>query len=341
MLEGKDLILATKKYAKENRAQSWAYTLSTLILLIAALLGTLLVHPVLLKVLCSITAGLLTVRFFVIYHDYQHHTILTKSKLANAIMVIFGIYILAPESIWKRSHDYHHAHNSKLYTASIGSFPIVTKDKYLSLSKKERFSYLLIRHPLTIALGYFSMFMLGMCVKSFLSCPKRHVDSLIALIVHFTASVLVFWLLGWQAWLLCVFVPFFIAHGLGAYLFYAQHNFPTVSFRDKDGWTYETAALDSSSYMSMNPVMQWFTANIGYHHIHHLNSRIPFYRLPEVMDAFKELQHAKKTSLKIKDVIACFKLKVWDIEMQKMVGVPDVNTIVVKVKAPIPVPVEA
>jgi omega-6 fatty acid desaturase (delta-12 desaturase) len=188
------------------------------------------------------------------------------------------------------------------------------------MSKKERAGYLAIRHPLTILFGHFSMFMFGMCVRSFLSCPKRHFDSLVALIIHIAASVAIFWLMGWQVWLFCVFIPYFVAHGLGAYLFYAQHNFPTVHFNDKDGWTYEGAALESSSYMKMNPIMQWFTGNIGFHHIHHLNAKIPFYRLPEVMKAFPELQQAKRTSLKPKDIAACLRLKVWDVKEGRMVG---------------------
>jgi omega-6 fatty acid desaturase (delta-12 desaturase) len=108
---------------------------------------------------------------------------------------------------------------------------------------------------------------------------------------------------------------------MGSYLFYAQHNFPSVTFVGNEEWTYEGAALDSSSFMKLNPIMHWFTANIGYHHIHHMNSRIPFYRLPEVWEAIPEMRTAKTTSLKIKDVWACLKLKVWDFEKQKMVGV--------------------
>ena len=103
-------------------------------------------------------------------------------------------------------------------------------------------------------------------------------------------------------------------------MFYAQHNFPGVTFVGNEEWTYEGAALDSSSYMKLNPLMHWVTANIGYHHIHHMNSRIPFYRLPEVMAAIPELQTAKTTSLKPKDVLACLRLKVWDFEKQKMIS---------------------
>ena len=322
MRTGKQLILATKPYAKENRVTSWLHTLLTLFLLISCL-GAAAVAPWLaVRIGASLVSGLLVVRFFVIYHDYEHHSILQKSLPARIIMTIFGIYILAPESIWKRSHDYHHNHNSKLFTADIGSYPIATKDKYLEMSSKERFGYLAIRHPFTILFGYITIFMLGMSLRSFLSCPRRHYDSLIALVVHLAANVLVFWLAGWATWLLTIFIPFFVACGLGSYLFYAQHNFPGVSFTDKDGWTYEGAALESSSYMRMSPVMAWFTGNIGYHHIHHLNSKIPFYRLPEIMREVPELQQAKVTTLYPRDVAACLRLKIWDTERKTMTGLP-------------------
>lgn len=324
MLTGKELILATKSYAHEQRGKSWYYALSTLFLLLAALAGTILLHIFIARLACSILAGLLTVRMFVIYHDYQHHSILNKSKLAHFIMTAFGIYVMAPESIWKRSHDYHHKHNSKLFTSSIGSYQIVTKEKFQSFSRREKYAYLVSRHPLTIAFGYFSMFMVGMAMQSYLSNPKKHKDSLIALVIHLLLNVAVFYFGGWLTWLLTVIIPFITADALGAYLFYAQHNFPGVTFNESNGWTYEKAAMESSSFMKMNPVMQWFTANIGYHHIHHLNARIPFYRLPEVMKAIPELQQVKKTSLSPKDVMACLKLKVWDSVQGKMVGLQNV-----------------
>jgi omega-6 fatty acid desaturase (delta-12 desaturase) len=189
----------------------------------------------------------------------------------------------------------------------------------------EKFGYLAIRHPLTIGLGYFTMFIFGMCIASFASSPRKHYDSLIALVLHVTASVLIFVFFGWQIWFCLFFLPFIIAFGLGAYLFYAQHNFPGVTFAENNEWAYEKAALESSSYMMMNPVMAWLTGNIGYHHIHHLNSKIPFYRLPEVMRDFKELQNCKRTSLSPRAIFACLRLKIWDQEKREMVGLRDIR----------------
>ncbi len=320
MLQGKQLILATKPFAKEDRKKSWFLTLSTLFLLIGLLFGTVYNFHWILKLLCSILAGFVIVRMFVIYHDHQHKAILDRSPLANFIFTLFGFYVLAPTGIWSASHDYHHKNNSKLFSASIGSYPIYTKQKFDKLSKREQRHYLFIRHPLTILFGYFFTFMYGMCIKSMINRFSKNVDSFIALVIHLTYQVAVFYFLGWQTWILLCAIPHFISGGMGSYLFYAQHNFPSVTFVGNEEWTYEGAALDSSSFMVLSPLMHWFTANIGYHHIHHMNSRIPFYRLPEVMAAIPEMQTVKKTSLNPKDVWACLRLKVWDYDNQRMVG---------------------
>lgn len=320
MLTGKQLILATKPFAKENRTKSWVLTLSSFFILFALLFGTIYNFHWSLKLLCSICAGFVIVRIFVIYHDHQHKAILDKSRLADAIFTVFGFYVLAPTGIWSASHDYHHKNNSKLFSASIGSYPIYTKQKFEKISKSEQRHYLFIRHPLTIVFGYFFTFMYGMCIKSMINRFSKNVDSLIGLVLHLAYQFCVFWFLGWQAWILVCAIPHFISGALGSYLFYAQHNFPTVIFAGNEEWTYEGAALDSSSYMELSAPLRWATANIGYHHIHHMNSRIPFYRLPEAMAAIPELQNPKRTSLKLKDIMACFRLKVWDFENQKMVG---------------------
>jgi omega-6 fatty acid desaturase (delta-12 desaturase) len=325
MLSGKDLILATKPFAKEIRSKSWIYMLSTLFFLALTFAAVILIPFFAARLFFSVLTGLLLVRSFIIYHDHQHHSILTHSKPAKWIMTAFGYFILSPTSIWKRSHDHHHNNNSKLFSASIGSYPIATKKKFEEMSSRQKFEYLAIRHPVTIALGYFSMFIFGMCIASFISSPRKHYDSLIALILHVVLSVLLFILLGWQIWFFLFFLPFVIAFAMGAYLFYAQHNFPGVTFSENNDWAYEKAAMESSSYMEMNPVMAWLTGNIGYHHIHHLNSKIPFYRLPEVMKQFKELQHCKRTSLRIKEVVACLRLKIWDQDKNKMVGLKEIR----------------
>ncbi len=320
MRKGKELILATKPYASEVRWKSWYYTLSTLGLLILFNIGAFSADlHIGLRILSSIMTGLVISRLFVIYHDYCHHTILYKSIFGRIIFSTFGLYMLAPTSIWKRSHDYHHKNNSKLFSASIGSYPIFSKQKFLNATPAERREYLAVRHPLNMIFGYFTLFSFGMCILSFLSSPRRHYDSLISLILHVAYIVSVIYFFGWITWILAILMPFSIACGFGAYLFYAQHNFPGVTFKNNIEWSYDHAALESSSYMKMNFFWQWVTANIGFHHIHHLNAKIPFYRLPEAMAAIPELQRAKITTLWPSDIVKCLRLKVWDPDKQEMV----------------------
>lgn len=316
---GKELILATKPYASDSSARSWWYLLSTAVLLAICLAGTLWNFDLGGKIACSVLAGLLILRCFVIYHDQQHQAILPHSRLAAGLMRVFGILVLSPSSIWQSSHNHHHTHNSKLRGSHIGSFPIMTKAQYLKSSKVKRFGYLFMRHPLTILFGYPIVFVYGMCLSPFFNNPREHYDSFIAFVVHIGIAVALTCFFGWPALLLTQLIPHFIASAIGTYLFYAQHNFPGVSFNDNAGWTYEKAAMESSSYIKTGPIGAWFTANIGYHHIHHLNARIPFYRLPEVFAEIPELKAPKTTSLRPSDIVRCLRLKVWDAEAQQMV----------------------
>jgi omega-6 fatty acid desaturase (delta-12 desaturase) len=323
--EEKQLIAALHPFAYEDRLRSWMHVLITLAVWVVAYAGIYYFTEVWIRIIFSVFAGLTAGRLFVIYHDYLHKNILSNSFVADIIFTLFGMYMLAPKSIWKRSHDYHHKHNSKLYSSSIGSFPVVTKKKFLDASKRDRNIYLFIRHPLTIMFGYIFAFAYGMCIASFLSSKSKHWDSLVALILHYGIGVMLLVVFGWQIFLFAFMIPVLISGGLGAYLFYAQHNFPGAKFRTNKDWCYEHAALESSSYMAMNRFMQWATANIGFHHIHHINSKIPFYRLPEVMADIPALQKVTITRLTPSHIFNCLRLKVWDASQNKMISLAEIS----------------
>lgn len=201
----------------------------------------------------------------------------------------------------------------------IGSYPTISKARYLTLTKREKFIYLVNRHPLTIILGYFTLFIYWLNLKSFVQSPLKHLDSLLALLFHVVVAIAIWKFLGLETFLFAWFFPFLLAFGIGSYLFYCQHNFPGAKFCDNHDWTYFNAAIASTSFMPMNPVMQWVTGNIGYHHIHHVNSRIPFYRLIEAFKKMPELKNAPTTSWHLPEVIRCFGLKLWDPEQDKMI----------------------
>jgi omega-6 fatty acid desaturase (delta-12 desaturase) len=183
--------------------------------------------------------------------------------------------------------------------------------------------YRLIRHPLTIVFGYFTVFMYSFCVSAFLRNPRKNLDSLFALFAQLGLIGLLWFAFGFELMFYALLLPQIVAHALGAYLFYAQHNFPDAHVQPRESWTFVRASLESSSYMKLGPVMHYFTGNIGYHHVHHLNHRIPFYRLPEAMAAIPELREPLGvTSLALRDVIACFRLKLWDPDQNRMVPYP-------------------
>jgi omega-6 fatty acid desaturase (delta-12 desaturase) len=320
MRSGQELILATKAYAADVPAKSWFHLLSTGLLFALSMLGTLWNFHPLAKLACSILSGLLLLRLFVIYHDQQHHAILPRSRAAEWLMRGFGIFALSASSVWRSSHNHHHNHNSKLRGSHIGSFPIMTRSQFERSSSADRLTYLAMRHPLTILFGYVTTFLYGMCLGPFLNDPRKHSDCLISLALHIGIGVALVTGWGWEQLLLTQTIPHFITYAIGTYLFYAQHNFPEVSFNEKAGWTYEKAALESSSYLKTGPIMAWFTANIGYHHVHHLNAKIPFYRLPEVAREMPELQSARTTSLHPAEIARCLRLKLWDVESQRMIS---------------------
>lgn len=323
MRMGKELILATCEYAKDDTTKSWATITSTVALLVVSALAVALLPYWFLQFPVAVLLGMLMVRMFVIYHDHQHHAILPKSKAAKHLMRLWGIFALTPSCIWQHSHNHHHNHNSKLRSSHIGSYPVMTKERYKNSSKSERTKYLLLRHPVTILFGYFTVFAMGMCIVPMLENIKANKDSLLALILHGLLYSCVIMNFGWLAAFFILFVPFFVASAIGSYLFYAQHNFPRVIFKDKEGWSYEGAALDSSSYCQMGAFMNYITGNIGYHHIHHLNAKIPFYRLPEAYEKLPELQAARVTSLRPKEIMRCLSLKVWDTDQQKLLSLKE------------------
>jgi omega-6 fatty acid desaturase (delta-12 desaturase) len=305
------LALALRPFARERRWLSWWHLGSTL-----AVLGGLQVVlcstlPWLVRLPFSVIAGLTIVRLFVLYHDQQHRAILKGSKLGELIMRAFGLATLNPPSVWNRSHDHHHGNNSKSFGANVGSYPLVTVEAYEKASFGQRFRYAAARHPLTIVCGYVTIFFFGMCVMPLVANPRRHLDAALSIACH--AGILL-WLASCKIddLFLAGIIPCAISSAVGAYLFFAQHNFPGARLRPGQEWDYVFAALHSSSYIRMGRLMRWFTGNIGYHHVHHLNPKIPFYRLPEAMFAVQELQAPTTTSLRPRDIIACLRLKLWD-----------------------------
>jgi omega-6 fatty acid desaturase (delta-12 desaturase) len=260
------------------------------------------------------------VRAFITYHDYMHNAILSRSRLASWLFRIYAAFALTPPRSWKNSHNYHHGHVGSVAAASVGAFPMMTTDMWREASLATRIGYRVERHPLTILAGYFTIFFLSVTLLPLLRNPARHWDSLLVLLGHGTLITLLWVLGGFDVAFFVVLLPMTIASMMGSYLFFAQHSFENMRVLPTEAWTNRRAAMESSSYMKLNKVMRWFTGNIGYHHIHHLNVRIPFYRLPEAMEAVPELQSPVTTTLSPRNIWACFRCCLWDEGLQRMVS---------------------
>ena len=273
-----------------------------------------------LRIFFSCLASLLMVRAFITYHDYMHGSILRGSRFAWIFFRLYSAISLTPPRSWKMSHNHHHGHVGQISTLPPGTFPIITTRMWRELSFFTRLRYRTMRHPLTVLAGYVTVFFFSLTLLPLLRNPIRHWDSFMALLGHATLIVGLWVTGGPDAAFFVILLPMTIASAFGSYLFFAQHNFKRMRIMSSETWTYYEAAMESSSYLRLNSLMQWFTGNIGFHHVHHLNVRIPFYRLPDAMDAIPELQSPATTSLAPRDIAECFRSCLWDEGRQRMVS---------------------
>jgi omega-6 fatty acid desaturase (delta-12 desaturase) len=329
----KELFEATLPFAEESRFRSWWCVGSTFSALVAALIAAALVSWWPLRVAASVVGGLLLVRAFILFHDFHHGSLLRKSRLANALFFFYGLVALTPPRNWRHSHNFHHAnvgkpiasHDSEysFLTSDIGSFPLVTTDKWQHASTLQKIHYRITRHVVTIVCAYATVFFGSLCLIPLLQSPRKNWESVLSLLTHagFIAGLWIFG--GWAVLFFSFLLPFTIAGMAGAYLFFAQHNFEGMRVVPIAEWNHYRGSLESSSYLKLGPIMSWFTGNIGYHHVHHVNSRIPFYRLPEAMAAIPELQQPFITTLRPRDVLTCLRLNLWDPRKQQLVRFRD------------------
>ncbi len=323
---GKQLIDATRPFAVEEVAKTWTQTALTfggLGLCLVAASGALAPWMPL-RIFASVMAGIFIVRGFIVYHDAMHGAVFRgrslQARAGRVLMRVYGVLVLTPPNTWRQTHNYHHAHTAKIVGSHVGSYPVMTVQMYRNATPVQRFMYRAVRNPITMLFGYATIFIYGMCVHPFLRNPRKNWDSALALVLHIAFAALMIRALPFVDYALLSLVPLMVAFALGSYLFYAQHNFPGIVLQPRDQWEYTRAALHSSSYLHHGKLVSWLTGNIGYHHVHHVNAAIPFYRLPAAMATIPELQHPHETSLWPRDVMACLRLALWDPDAQRMVG---------------------
>lgn len=297
---------------------TWRLLAVTLVLLSGA--WTLLFLPLWwpLRVPIALLVGGLLLRLCSFGHDYLHGAILARSKFARVLFTGVGLLVLAPPRAWTETHNYHHAHNGRLPAEPIGAFPLLTTTAWREASFGQRLIYRLARSPIAMLLAWPGLFVLGLNLRYFLKNPRRFASSGAALLLHGFVHALVWTQAGPLTWALALALPYTTMCTAGAYLFYIQHNFPRAVHQLESTWERRDAALSASSYLELPRMLHWFTGNIGYHHIHHYDARVPFYRLPEAFHAIPEFTRAPDSSLRPLDVVRAFALVAFDMTSGRM-----------------------
>lgn len=262
--------------------------------------------------LAVLNAGFL-VRMFVIQHDCGHGSYFKNRALADWVGRILGVLTLTPYDVWRRTHAIHHAGAGNLDKRGIGDILTLTVAEYRALPLVGRIRYRLYRHPIVLfLLGPIYIFVIqNRLPVGLMRAGARYWTSAmgtnVALAVILGALL---WFGGWKIVALVLLPTIIVAGSAGVWLFFVQHQFEDTRWEKASDWQLHDAALNGSSNYVLPPVLRWFSGNIGIHHVHHLYSRIPFYRLPEVLRNHAALANAQR--LTFLRSFACARLHLWD-----------------------------
>ncbi len=314
-------VLAPYKQADNGKA---AFQLVTTSLLFAGawylMYRSLAISYGLTLLLAVPTAGLLT-RMFIFQHDCGHGSFFSSRRANDLVGAAIGVVMLTPYAYWKRTHAIHHATSGDLDRRSFGDIETLTVKEYWALSRIQRIWYRLYRNPfLLLSVGPVYQFFIKHRLP--LDIPRswtREWRSVMGTnLVIAAAWIALASVVGWKAFFMIQLPITLIATTFGMWLFYIQHQFEDTYWREHPEWDFHAAGLEGSSLYDLPQIMHWFTGNIGFHHIHHLASKIPNYKLQASFREVKELQHV--TRLKFWQSLRCAFLALWDEKEQQLVS---------------------
>ncbi|ATX64976.1 fatty acid desaturase [Roseinatronobacter bogoriensis] len=279
-----------------------------------------------LALVLAVMNGAFLVRIFIIQHDCGHGSFLKNRTAQDWVGRALGVLTLTPYAVWRRTHAIHHAHHGDLDHRGIGDVTTLTVEEYRARSPFGRFMYRLYRHPLVLfVLGPSYLFILqNRLPVGLMNAGWRYWTSAMGTNAMIgIALALIIWFGGLLPVLLVFLPTSVIAATIGVWLFYVQHQFEQTHWSKGEEWQLHDAALEGSSHYVLPQPLRWLSGNIGIHHVHHLYSRIPFYRLPEVIRDFPELAEAQR--LTIVESLSTVKLHLWDEVQGKLISCADAH----------------
>jgi acyl-lipid omega-6 desaturase (Delta-12 desaturase) len=274
-----------------------------------------------LYLLLAVPAAGFLVRLFMIQHDCGHGSFFRHRLMNDWLGRAIGVFTLTPYDFWQRTHSAHHASSGNLDRRGLGDVDTLTVDEYLALSRWGRLRYRMYRHPLVMfGLGPAYLFFLRQRLpfglmrggwRPWLSTMATNLAIVLLAAVTIRA-------VGLGPFLLVHLPIMLIGASFGVWLFYVQHQFEGTFWAHEKVWNVQEAALHGSSHYDLPIVLRWFTANIGLHHVHHLCSRIPFYRLPLALRQHPDLANVGRLTLA--QSLSCVRLVLWDETARRLIS---------------------
>ncbi|WP_430448884.1 fatty acid desaturase [Rhodophyticola sp.] len=261
------------------------------------------------------------IRLFMIQHDCGHGSLFRNRQLCDWTGRAIGVLTLTPYDVWRKTHAIHHATNGNLDRRGVGDLPTLTVKEYREKGWIGKALYRLVRNPVFLfgVVPFYTFFLQNRLPVGLMRSGWRYWLSALATNAAIGAALAaIIWLGGWNVVLFVFFPTMLLAAIAGMWFFFVQHQFEETSWQREGDWDVQNAALEGSSHYALPGILRWITGNIGVHHVHHLASRIPFYRLDEVIRDHDLLAQSKRITLW--ESFRCARLHLWDEDRRKLVS---------------------